>query len=297
MWEYDEQDAEAVARQALDRCYEGTAERGGYDVSAYCEARAETAEQEVAALRAEVERLRRDVRTRDAMMDDMANNLVALREDKARLDWLEKFCASGVGLYGESNASVFDWDPRSSTHRAGPPQPSGAVREAVSALRDAVYGRELHDPDEMPRYVMLRVKHATALYLAAVRGERGEPVPSFWAVLRDDNETMATGKTHDEAVREFLRFRGGDYANAAKEGYRCVAIFTKWPTHPAPPAPEVGELELRQAYYEGYSDAEADPENRDRDRFHKAWLESWTYREYPAAPTERTEATPPQAAP
>lgn len=59
--------------------------------------------------------------------------------------------------------------------------------------------------------------------------ERGEVVPSFWAVLRDDNEMMATGKTHDEAVREFMRFRGGDYANAVKEGYRCVAIFTNWP--------------------------------------------------------------------
>ena len=70
--------------------------------------------------------------------------------------------------------------------------------------------------------------------------ERGEAVPSFWAVLRDDNEMMATGKTHDEAVREFMRLRGGDYANAVKEGYRCVAVFTNWPALRAPAPSEAG---------------------------------------------------------
>jgi hypothetical protein len=50
------------------------------------------------ALRAEVERLTRDVRTRDAMMDDMANRLAALREDKARLDALEAWMGKGEGM-------------------------------------------------------------------------------------------------------------------------------------------------------------------------------------------------------
>lgn len=51
-----------------------------------------------------------------------------------------------------------------------------ADADAVSALRKSLKDRDLNDPDEMPRYVMLRVKHAVELLPRYDVGEFNEGI-------------------------------------------------------------------------------------------------------------------------
>ena len=78
------QQAERTARQALDRCYEGTAERGGYDVYAYCEARDAYREAVERLVRAEYEAweptVRRIAQTREPNLHELADLLRAAQE-------------------------------------------------------------------------------------------------------------------------------------------------------------------------------------------------------------------------
>ena len=82
---------------------------------------------------------RNDVRDIAALLRALLASLATLREerdallaDKARLDWLEKFAATGAGLYAESNSDSFDWDSRK----------DGALRQALDVARAAHQGTE-----------------------------------------------------------------------------------------------------------------------------------------------------------